>query len=99
MDFIYIDDIVNALVLSMLCNVKNEILNVGSGKSTSIKEIVEKILGLMNKDIEIVYDISRPKQIVSRRQADISKIRKILGFNPNVSVDEGLKRIIESMER
>jgi nucleoside-diphosphate-sugar epimerase len=53
----------------------------------------------MNKDIEIVYDISRPKQIVSRRQADISKIRKILGFNPNVSVDEGLKRIIESMER
>lgn len=90
-DFIYVDDVVDALIL-----LENKVggsvitLNIGSGQATSIKELAGKIIKLSGKEIEPIY-VKIPIRQYSRT-ANISKTETILGWSPRVSLDEGLKR-------
>jgi UDP-glucose 4-epimerase len=92
MDFVNVSDVVNANLLAMESDVENEVFNVGSGESTSVKELAEMIIEIFGEDMKPIYH-GETKVIVQRRQADISKIGKFLGFKPETKLKNGLDEI------
>ena len=66
------------------------IIQIGPSECTSIQEIAEKIVQISGKEIDIFYDTSKPEGDKAR-SADYSKAKKVLGWEPKVSLEEGLK--------
>ena len=97
MDFINVHDVVEANILAAQSDISGEIFNVGSGTSTSVKQLAETTLKLFHKDLEIVYH-KEQKIIVRRRQADISKIKNLVGFKPTIGLEEGLAEIAKDIQ-
>lgn len=92
-DFTYVDDVVRANILAMTGDKvgRGEVLNIGGGHNYSVNEIAEKIGG------EKEY---LPPWLESRDSlADTSRAKELLGWQPEVQLDEGLKRTIEWFER
>ena len=93
-DFVYIDDVVEALVAAADADdVDRSIINVGSGRETSINELVEKIERITGQSITTLHNNAQDGG-VSRSVADISLARKKLRFKPKVDVDEGLRFMV-----
>ncbi len=90
-DFTFVTDVVNALVMAAESDVSNEVLNVGSGNTYSVNRLVELLGG------DVVYIPKRPGE-PDCTQADISKIRKMLGWEPKVSFEEGIKIVLEHID-
>jgi len=97
-DFSYVDDIVDGFIRSGESkNCVGEVINMGSGFEISIKDLADKIISLMGKKVRIVSDAKRVRPArseVERLIADNSKARKLLGWEPRISLDEGLKKTI-----
>lgn len=92
-DFIYIDDIVNQLMLMATSEEHGEAFNCGSGTNNSIKELLELVCKISNKN---PINIKHPAQFEpDQTLADISKAEKLLGWKPKISFEEGLRRTIE----
>jgi nucleoside-diphosphate-sugar epimerase len=75
-----------------------EVINLGSGTDISIGELAKKILSLSGKSAKIVQDKQRfrpEKSEVMRLVADNTKAKKLLGWEPKISLDEGLRKTIE----
>jgi UDP-glucose 4-epimerase len=99
-DFTYVNDAVNMTILAALCSKTHlETLNIGTGHSTTINELAHLIAGCLNsnlKEIHVDYDKSRPRSIeIFKRTADITKANKLLSYNPEISLDDGIKKLIE----
>jgi len=93
-DFIYIDDVVDALLL--LANnesCRGECFNVGTGTGTSVRRTVELILEILGEHAQLVFTQSSWKGDVRRLVANIDKIRSV-GFEPRHSLADGLNRLI-----
>jgi len=90
-DFVYVSDVVDALILGMK---SNGIYNVGSGTEITVKELIEKIEKISRKKAKINY-LPANKQEIRKSKADISKIKN-LGWKPKVSLEEGIRNIIEN---
>ena len=97
-DFVYIDDVINAILLAI--NKKDVIgtFNIGTGKNIKIRELAAKIAQIMGKKVRFVFDTKKRKGDFSISCADISKVTKMIGWYPKVSLDEGLKRTILSYQ-
>jgi len=90
--FMYVSDCVEALIrLEEKASNPPIIVNVGSDEEVLIKVIAEKIVEMSGKGIEIRYDLTKPVGPVSRT-ANIRRAKALLGWQPRVSLDEGLKR-------
>ncbi|MFN3966839.1 MAG: SDR family NAD(P)-dependent oxidoreductase [Endomicrobiia bacterium] len=95
-DFVYAEDVANACVLALKKEKANyNVYNVGTGNPITIKTIAEKIAKLYNKDIKPEITNKFRKGDVRHCFADISKIKKELGFEPKFSFEEGMKKLIE----
>lgn len=94
-DFLYIDDLVKAFVLAaQQIDDELNIFNIGSGNSWSILEIATKIRRLSGKNCEILdKETERPNDIMDTI-ANIDKAKEKLGWTPEISIDDGLKRTI-----
>ena len=92
-DFVYISDVINAYIKAGEFDEDFEIFNIGSGKSYSVKEIVNKIVKLYGKDITVDYTNERRKNEIMDTIADIKKAKIKLCWKPKYSIDEGLKAI------
>jgi nucleoside-diphosphate-sugar epimerase len=92
-DFIFVDDIANALVSILETKSTEVIFNIGTGNGTSFLEILELLKQEMGSVFQPVFQ-SSPKGYVSSIVADISLARRELGFNPTVSIQEGIRKII-----
>jgi UDP-glucose 4-epimerase len=92
MDFIHVDDIVSANILSLESEIQNEVFNVGTNTSTTIKELAEILLSSMNKG-ELKPIFSGDEAMVSRRQADITKIQNLMNWEPKISATQGLNEV------
>ena len=93
MDFIFVDDVVNANILALQSDKTDEVFNVGSGKETSLKELLIKALKVNNSKLLPVFTDENVVNPVKRRLADIKKAKKILGFKPKISLEKGLKKL------
>lgn len=94
--FIHARDCAEATLLSM--NVNNETLNIGSQEEVTVSELVEMIFELVGKRVEIEYSLER-KGDPERRYLDISKEKKLLNWEPKISLREGLKEMINEARK
>jgi UDP-glucose 4-epimerase len=95
-DFVYVGDVVEATVLALGCKrAAGEILNIGIGKATSINQLSKTFVKLMRcSGLKPKYAAQRAVDI-RHSQADITKAKKILGYKPKVSLEQGLEKFIE----
>lgn len=91
-DFTFVTDIVNAcFIAAQNMNCSGEIMNVGSGNTYSVNRLVELLGGKVN------YIPKRPGE-PDCTFADISKIKRVLGWLPKVSLEEGVKIMLENID-
>ncbi len=94
-DYIYVEDVVNALVAAADApDISQMIFNIGSGSETSILELVHEVLEVTGGNPEVVNN-PRNEGGLSRLCGDISLAREKLGYDPKVTLQEGLKRTLE----
>jgi UDP-glucose 4-epimerase len=98
-DFIYIDDVVDALVASSQSeDLDGAVINVGSGQEMSIEGLVQKIAAAAGKTISPLLnegESSGPSRLV----ADLTLARTLLDFDPKVDIDRGLELFLERDDR
>jgi GDP-L-fucose synthase len=93
-DFIYIDDMIDGLLLAMEKIEGHDYLNIASGKQYVLKELLNQIISIDGyKSAVINFDASKPTMI-PRRLIDPSKANALLGFKTKTSIEEGLKKTI-----
>ncbi|MCH8018896.1 SDR family oxidoreductase [candidate division KSB1 bacterium] len=91
--FCYVDDLIEGICRLLFSN-QHEPVNIGNPNEMTIKELAETIIKITGSKSEIIFNplpIDDPKV----RQPDIEKAKTILGWEPQVSLDEGLSRTIE----
>lgn len=94
-DLIYVDDFVDAVLLSMKKIESYNPINIGLGKTYSVKEILRMILEIDNyTDAKIVFNPSKPSMIPIRA-IDTNKAENVLGFRAKTELREGIKKTIE----
>ena len=92
-DFVYIDDVVEATIAGLENeNIINDVFNVGTGISISVTEVVESLMENYNRKVD--YTLSGNFRIGDIRHnfADVTKIKEKLGFTPQVTFKEGIKK-------
>ena len=94
-DFVYVDDVVKALVASATAaDVDRRIVNVGSGRETSINELAALVAEVVGREVDMLHSPAESGG-VSRLCADISSARRLLGYTPRVSLRRGLEWTLE----
>jgi nucleoside-diphosphate-sugar epimerase len=93
-DFTYIDNVVHAnLLAAQAPRVAGEVVNVACGERVSVNQIIAQINKLLGKNVSPAYVPDRPGD-VKHSLADITRAREVIGFEPIVPFDEGLRRAI-----
>ena len=88
--FLYIDDAVRALTLLMESSFEKP-LNVGSDRLVTINELAQLIIAVSGKNLTVEHDLTKPVGVIGRN-ADLRLIRYILGWEPKVTLEDGLAR-------
>ncbi|MBI2547512.1 MAG: GDP-mannose 4,6-dehydratase [Candidatus Aenigmarchaeota archaeon] len=94
-DYSYISDIVDGYMLALEYGKNGDLFNLGSGKETSVKECVDKIIEFSGSKVIPVWDTGYRKNDVLRSVGDSSKAKKELGWEPKVSFDDGMKLTLD----
>jgi UDP-glucose 4-epimerase len=93
MDFIHVQDVARATVLALESEQANLPINVGTGVDTSIATLARILIDAVGADVEPQFN---PRDVlVSRRAADTERARAVLGFEPSISVDEGMTNLVK----
>jgi len=92
-DYVYVGDAVTANLKALEYN-NNDYFNIGTGIETTVNELFDSINHLTNAGIEEVYGPAQPGEQL-RSVLDIQKAKKLLNWNPQVSLDEGLAKTVE----
>jgi UDP-glucose 4-epimerase len=98
-DYVYVDDVVSAMISAATApGINHQIINIGSGMETSIRDLVRLIMEVTGMTLEA---ISNPKNDpgVSRMQADIELAHEKLGYQPRFSLEEGLRLTLKRDSR
>jgi len=88
--FLYIDDCLRGVDMLMKSD-RDEPLNIGSDRLVTIDELAHMIIKISGKNLTIAHDLSKP-QGVRGRNADLTLIKKVLGWEPRVSLEEGMEK-------
>ena len=94
MDFVYIEDIARANILAARSGVTDEVFNVASGVETSLNDLASSLLRVMWSDLKPEHGPARKINGVSRRLADTAKAHRMIGFQAQVSLEDGLRRLV-----
>jgi len=92
--FVHVDDVVDALELSISKGLGQGVIQIGPSSCTSIKELAEQIVKVSGKDIVLQFDTTKPEGDRGRC-ADYSKAKRILGWEPRVTLEDGLRRLYQ----
>lgn len=93
-DWTYVDDIVDGFVRALDADLGYEIMNLGCGNPVENLDFVQTLEKLLNREAKII-DTPTPPSEPLITYADVSKARRLLGYDPEVQMAEGLKRFIE----
>jgi UDP-glucose 4-epimerase len=95
MDFTHVSDVVRANIHAMESPAVNEVFNVGTGVSTTVKQLAQILKDAIGADVEPICN-GKPS-LVSQRQADTRKAKELLGFEAKVGVVEGLTQVARAI--
>jgi len=94
-DFIYVDDLVEAIILASLNNITtNEVINVCSGLESKISDVAKIVIKIINNGA-ITYNQPYRQNEQWRYYGDNSKAKSLLGWEPKIKLEEGLRRTVE----
>src|SRR5205823_5280293 len=97
-DFIFIDDLIDAILCASECDAAGEVFQIATHKETTVLEVAQEIKRLVRQaqgiDVDITYAAALPGD-VKRNYSDISKARRLLGFEPRYDLAKGLKKTLE----
>jgi UDP-glucose 4-epimerase len=96
LDFTHVDDAVDGVILCIekFDEGKNEVFNIASGTGTTILEVAEEVIKQLGGSNKLVIEDNRTGEVV-RYIADIWKAREKLGYEPKISIEEGVRRSIK----
>ena len=94
MDFVYIEDIARANILAAKANLTDEVFNVASGVETSLNDLAASLLHVMGSGLKPEYGPARKVNAVPRRLAETSNAKQRIGFEAQVGLEEGLRRLV-----
>ena len=94
MDMTYVTDTARASVLALQSAVTNDFINVGTGKATSVLEVAEIMTEIAGHDLPLTH-ITQDVNLVKCRQCAVEKAQKLIGFEAQISVREGIRRYWE----
>lgn len=96
-DYVFVEDVVDALLacLELPSSKNTEVVNIGGGKSYTLKSVVEKIVRLCQSTSSIRYGVI-PERLIEANtwNMDIKKAKQILGWCPKTTLEEGLSQTI-----
>jgi UDP-glucose 4-epimerase len=95
MDFVCVPDIARANVLAAEADITDRVYNVASGTEVSLRGLAEALLRTMGSDLDIEYGPDRAVNGVTRRLADTSAAKRDLGFEAEISLEQGLAELVE----
>lgn len=94
MDFIHVHDIARSVVMAMEAEQGNVPINIGTGIDTSIANLAEILIKAVGVDVAPQFN---PREVlVSRRAADITRAREVLGWEPTIAVEDGMTDLIKT---
>jgi UDP-glucose 4-epimerase len=94
-DWIYADDVLDALLLAAsVPGLEGATVDVGSGELVSIRSLVERLLKLIDSDVEPEFGGLEDRPLERPRTADLEHAAAMLGWRPKVPLDEGLQRSV-----
>jgi UDP-glucose 4-epimerase len=94
MDFIDVRDIARSNILAAKAAATDDFINIASGEETSLTQLAETLLKVMKSDLRLEYGPPRKVNNVQRRLAYTEKARKLLGFETRISLEEGLRSMV-----
>ena len=94
MDFVFTEDIARANLLAATCDISGEVVNIGAGTETSLVELAGALQRAMGSRLPLEFGPPRGVNAVTRRLADVSRAYQLLGWKPEVDLDDGLRRLV-----
>lgn len=94
-DFVAVEDCGRANICAMKATTQDRFYNVGTGKRTSLKELAEKIVNLTGCNLPIAYAERSQATLVRNRIGSPERAHKEIGFDAEIDLDDGLRRLIE----
>ena len=91
-DFVHIDDVVDIMLLAMDKINDGSAINIGAGKLTTFREIIDTLTGIANYSPEIKPLLDKPVGTYSR-YCNMDHVKKELGWSPKISLEEGMTRV------
>lgn len=95
-DYVYVQDIVDAIFKSISLDEKFNVINIGTGNSYSVKEVIDVIQRALQTNAVVHSSNERRPGEVMDTQADISKAKRILGWSPAWTLEKGIAKMIET---
>jgi UDP-glucose 4-epimerase len=93
MDFVHVHDVARAVVMALECEKDCVPINIGTGVQTSLVQLANILIDSVGVDVEAQFN---PREVlVTQREADISRAREVLGWEPTIAVDQGLKELVQ----
>jgi UDP-glucose 4-epimerase len=93
--FIHVGDVARAIQLALESKVSGEIFNIATNNPVTIEDLAQMILRLSGRtDLQPIYGKPRPGDI-RHSYAELTKARKVLGFNAEIPLEDGLKELLE----
>ncbi|HEX8845318.1 MAG TPA: NAD-dependent epimerase/dehydratase family protein [Pyrinomonadaceae bacterium] len=95
-DYLYVEDAADAIYRSALAPTAQGVFNLSSGRAQTVRSIVERIRNIIDPAASLKFgEVAAPADQIMHLEADITKIREAVGWAPQTSLDEGLRRTIE----
>ena len=95
--FSFIEDTLDGL-LRVINYEESDVFNIGSENEITIKFLAETIVTLTNSNSKIIFE-DLPENDPKQRKPDLTKAKKLLGYNPNHTLEEGLKITIDWIKK
>lgn len=96
MDFVHVTDLAKGVVAALESEQSNLPINIGTGIDTSIATLAKILIEAVGVDVEPVFN--KRDVLVSRRAADITRAREVLGWEPQITVEEGMRALVRDSE-
>ena len=98
-DLVFVEDIARAAIMAGASNVTNEVLNIAGSTENTLAEVALTLGRVMGSDLPLQYTCAKQDQPYSRRLPDTDRVAQLLGFRPQVPLEDGLRHLVAWWER